>query len=913
MARMKWPGILVTLGFLPVLLLSSSVQPAQPETGSQLANNRRVLSSLKTKGNVTRAVLSNGLVVLVEEYPSLPLAELGLYVPAGRLNEEGFRPGTARAVAELELHDPVFQKELGKLGGVTRLRVGPDYTFLQIQIPSANLQRALDLPLYFFEFPELESEPARSLASSLLRMPSRGRDSPFEEGVRELLSLEFEGKGLGRPLSPATAAGTPAITASEARSLEKYHDAFYRPNRMVLVLAGDVLHERVLSHMAETYEKRSGKGPAGSPAAVPKFAGQFRYKNVRGHQRQPYIMAGYRIPGRAHPDFLPLSLLSYVLGRGRGSLLNDQLVGMGGGVRVLQTRLLAARNYGTLMFLASPDKEKIDRVEVGLLASIEALRETGVTDYQLSSAKALWLSDYYDELEQLGRRALMLAQRTKLAPGSDRDSLPGGIEKIRAADLNRVLRKYLADSNLSLLEYFPDQMESRNFTPHSLQETLKLLVPSVKESVKEKLKNPLPKDVVTFKPFPYKPSYLKTAWQQTSILRGPEIYFQEMHTVPIVHIGFFYPGGRSQESGSNSGITELLMRSLVLGLGGRKSAPNWPEIEQMGARIQVVNEADYFGLEARVLSPYADRLIGILIRWLRNPELTAESVDSARNGIISLQYRIVESPSRELKWNLLNALFEPHPYSHDRLGSESTMDAQNLQSVQAWEKVVLDHVHPRILLRGDFQGTSLLDPHISELSDSSFQNRPHRRVAVQEDPQRKNGVLVSLKGRTAWGLYGPEKATRDDWLMDVVESVLTGTDGWLEDTSAVDPDLIVNLRFRRAALAGGGLLEFVFTAPPGKQVDLRAVLRRRISAFDASSLSAHDFLSRLVQSITRFYLRQQSGDLILKEMIENVLSGEKIDFEGSYLATLRAVRKDDVVELLHKYFPPSPEDEKPGK
>src|SRR5207244_6534965 len=80
-----------------------------------------------------------------------------------------------------------------------------------------------------------------------------------------------------------------------------------------------------------------------------------------------------------------------------------------------------------------------------------------------------------------------------------------------------------------------------------------------------------------------------------SILRGPDVYIIEDLRLPLVSFGLFYPGGRLYESAKNAGITELMLRTAIRGTQRFNSEDIARRLENAGARIQVVNEPDFFG------------------------------------------------------------------------------------------------------------------------------------------------------------------------------------------------------------------------------------------------------------------------------------------------------------------------------
>src|SRR5205085_5984421 len=107
--------------------------------------------------------------------------------------------------------------------------------------------------------------------------------------------------------------------------------------------------------------------------------------------------------------------------------------------------------------------------------------------------------------------------------------------------------------------------------------------------------------------------------QRRSILRGPDVYILEDHRLPLVSFGIFYPGGRLYESPKNAGITELMLRTAIRGTQRFQSADISRRLENSGARIQIVNEPDFYGYILEGISGKMDQALEVLMDVLQQP------------------------------------------------------------------------------------------------------------------------------------------------------------------------------------------------------------------------------------------------------------------------------------------------------
>src|SRR5207248_9948046 len=79
-------------------------------------------------------------------------------------------------------------------------------------------------------------------------------------------------------------------------------------------------------------------------------------------------------------------------------------------------------------------------------------------------------------------------------------------------------------------------------------------------------------------------------------------------------------------SGKNSGITELMLRTAIRGTKRFNSEDIARRLENAGARIQVVNEPDFFGYILEGLSGKVDQALEILMDVLQQPSFDEDDL-----------------------------------------------------------------------------------------------------------------------------------------------------------------------------------------------------------------------------------------------------------------------------------------------
>ena len=907
---MKWLILLLFSG-VPMASLEAESLAVSPTGVTQTPEYFKAFQFREDKGSLTRVVLRNGLTIVIEEQAPDSLVTVVTYIRAGYSQEEAGNIGVSHLLERLYRHRSEVVSEMVSLGAMLKITTRYDSTLFSSSVPAENVLKTLDFHAALLQAPEIDLGAIGREVEILLKERLLQLDLPQVFARQKLLELAYPEQRWGLFSLEKSFTGL-TQTDSTLQQLTRFHEAHYYPGNVILVVSGAVRRERILERVVEAYGSlRSSKKysqVSKENSADPSAVGQtsFRYLHLRGNHLQPYLLFAYRIPGLEHDDYYPLLVLSYILGRGRGALLKQSMLGEGGTAADVRVEVEALQRKGTLFFLVTPHLQRVDGAEVEVLAQLEILKQRGIPIAQLDRAKTLLLKDHYLGLQRLEQRANALARYEAMGDYLQRDREVELLTQITSKQVSDVLERYLTDSNLSLLEYFPQDAESRHFTSQTLLETLRLLVPSVvKKSGEEEDPFQVAQTESSFQPPVFRPSHLKFDLKHTSILRGPDVFFREEHAFPLVHLGFFFPGGRIKESTQNSGITEVMLRAVLRNVVSREDALSWMDLERLGTEIRVVNEPDFFGFQAIVFSPHLEKVFETLIDWTRSAAVKEEDLILARQEVLALLNAEKENRYLRLLGLTRRRVFGDHPYGGDRYGTLESVSGLPLKSLQSWVESEMTGVHPWIMVHGDIEGTAFLRTFVSTLSDSSYEVRKpiQKGIPQQKDPSESKGgpIFEEEEDEVVMAFSGPARGTRDEAIVDVLERALFRPGGRFS-ISLRDQGLAYQLRmFHQTGLSGGALFTS-FAAFDGKGKAARDELFKQLSQLEQVPLRKKEFLNAVVGAITRAHVRQQSGEDYIVELGHHVLANEGVDSTRQYLTTLRRVKPEDLMALAKRYF-----------
>ena len=168
---------------------------------------------------------------------------------------------------------------------------------------------------------------------------------------------------------------------------------------------------------------------------------------VRKAAQASLVMVSYHIPETRHADWWPIQLMRSVLSDGRSSRLYRRLIDTDQLAVSIEGFTQESLDPGQLIVFsqlrpgASPDK-----AEQAIYAELTRLRDQGVTADELTKARNQVMAGLFRSLKTINGKASAIGEAEVFHGGYRKlNSLAADLEKITAADLQRVARQYLGN------------------------------------------------------------------------------------------------------------------------------------------------------------------------------------------------------------------------------------------------------------------------------------------------------------------------------------------------------------------------------------------------------------------------------------------------------------------------------------
>ena len=389
-----------------------------------------------------RSLLNNGMVLLTSEQRTLPMVSIEMLIHAGARYDLPKQDGLANLAAELITEGTKrrsarqISESLDFLGASLSARSGEDLASISLTVLKKDLPAGLELlaeVLTSAVFPQEEIERQKHAVIASIRAK---QEQPGEIAEMRFAAAVFPQARYGRPVEGTEA----SVKAIPQASLREFYQRYYRPNRSIMAIVGDISHQEMTEALNQAF-RSWGKGePPPDPLALPvaQESGTIR---VSKDLTQANLILGQR----ENPDYYALQVMNYILGGGGfSSRAMDSIRNQRGLAYSVYSYFSAEKGHGIFQFVMQTKNETaLQAIDIAK-DEIRRMRQTPVSDAELNDAKDYLTGSFPLRFDTMGKVANFLAQVEYFELGLDyTERYPDLIRKVTIDDVTRVAQKYL--------------------------------------------------------------------------------------------------------------------------------------------------------------------------------------------------------------------------------------------------------------------------------------------------------------------------------------------------------------------------------------------------------------------------------------------------------------------------------------
>ncbi len=592
---------------------------------------------------------------------------------------------------------------------------------------------------------------------------------------------------------------------------------------------------------------------------------------------------------------------------------------------------------------------------------IKDVQTNGITDRELQKAKNILRVGYLNQFKtNSGRAGLLAGYEAKWGDWKELLNVLPRYDRVTAADVQRVAKKYFGERNRTVVTLHPEKGEEQKVSyrrvgawaygrrlagkwasgqvgygglwldkgcpvratlepipkmfvvSHAAQRSgVPTALPSVpclttNESWDRLLANLIrphpPSSPPLWSSNVKLPPVTRAIWEN-----GVRVVLMEYRRAPTLEVMALFPGGSSVDPTGKAGVAALTAQLLRRGTEKRTAPQLAEEIEFLGGSLDAGADEDRLTISLSVLSKDADAGLDLFADVIRRSTFPADELERQRQLYLSSLQSLSECPGALLSRVAAEVVYAGHPYGV--MPTITSVKAVTREDLLTYARCFIVPNRMILVAVGDFKTAHMLAQLRARFGDWQRQEREAPAELHFPQPSSRRVVLIDKPGATQthaqWTRLAFPRQHPDYFAAHIAETMLGG--GF---TSRLTEEIRVKRSLTYGIgssfdlrLWGGNFNVSTFTKIETTRALIdatNAVLRRTAEkGFTAAELKkVQGYLSGL------FAIHVQTPEALAGELTDVALYGLPNDYLQTYLSKLRAVTLADANRIARAYCAP---------
>ncbi len=408
-------------------------------------------SSLKLPA-YKKAVLKNGLTLLIMEQHEVPLVSFSIVVKAGSVADPAGKEGVASLTSALLRKGTKtrtadqFSSELDFIGGSFGAGATVDGTTASAEFMKKDLAKGLDLVADALMRPTFPADEVTKLVAQRVDGIKSAKDRA--QGV---IGLYFDAYLYGKhPYGRPTGGDEKSLAAIARDDVARFYETNYTPGGTIIAAVGDFAAADMEKQLTDVF----GAWPARTAPAVvvpnaTPVVGRKLLLVDKPDSTQTYFRIGNVGIDRTNPDRVIIELVNTLFGGRFTSMINTELRIKSGLTYGAGSSFAEWKARGPFAISSYTRNASTGQALDLTLEVLKRLHVQGISDDDLKSAKAYLKGQFPPDIETSDQLASLLAG-LQFAGLDERevDTYYAKIDAATMADVNRIIKQYFPLDNL---------------------------------------------------------------------------------------------------------------------------------------------------------------------------------------------------------------------------------------------------------------------------------------------------------------------------------------------------------------------------------------------------------------------------------------------------------------------------------
>jgi len=693
--------------------------------------------------------LDNGLRAIVKEDHRNPIVVISIFIDSGSASEGEYSGTGISHLIEHMLFKGTrkypagsIESILNKYGGSIEGYTSYDYTGYSVTILKDHLDIAIDILKEMITEPAFDKSEIKKEMSVIEREMDMNKDNP----ARRISRMMFETAFLKHPYRIPPIGYKENFKKLSRLDLIKFFKAEYAPEKITIAVVGDVDRQDVLDKISMSF----GKLPRGNNTVItrPEEPPQAieRLLEERADIDGAYMNISFHSTDLLNNDLYAMDLLSFILGQGESSILNESLRMKDQLVLSISAYNYTPKDPGLFVVSSILKEENVNKAMDGILSQIKNLKQNSVNEYDLQKAKNNFIADYVYQKETIESQANDMAQSQILtgSPDFSRQYIEN-IKAVKAEDIKHAASTYLNAQNMTV-------------------------------TVLSKSGNALKREDESG------PEKKPTDIKRISLSNNIPVIVSENHSLPIIAVSVTFKGGLRAENADNNGISMLTSQMLLDGTDSMPRSDMAKFYESRAIALNTYSGNNSIGINLTCLKEHIEDALKLLSDICTSSSFPDEEFEREKNEIqeaIEMQDNEIMNHGHRL---LKELLFKTHPYRFQTIGASSSVDKITKDTVRDFYRMVVSPENIAIGVSGDFKSeeiVSLIEKYFSKitLNKPTFSS-PQKEPAIEKI--RESVVKVDKdQSLILVGFRGIDVYDKDRYAVEILANTLSSASGVL--------------------------------------------------------------------------------------------------------------------------------------
>jgi predicted Zn-dependent peptidase len=409
--------------------------------------------------NYKRTTLDNGLRLLTAHIPGMRSASVAFFLTTGSRYEPAELAGVSHFIEHMLFKGTrryptarLISEAIEGVGGVFNGSTGKEITSYTARVPGEQLPLVMDVMADMIRRPLFEAAEIEKERSVIIEELSATHDDP-QEWVNLLID---EVMWPGLPLGRDDAGFVETVAHIQRQPMLKYLEQYYRPNSLVISVAGNIDPAQVIQKTYELLDDwEGGTHPVWKESLPP--VDTLPIAMIKKETEQTNICLATLGAAYTSPDYYPLLLMNGILGDGMSSRLFQTIREEQGLAYDIGSYMNSYHETGSLVVSAGVDPGQTGPAIQAIVGELQQLCESPVPADELSRIKAYVRGGILLGLEGTHQVASWLAGQESLRNTvMDPDETIARIDAITSQDIQRVAQAFFAPEWRRLAIIGPD-------------------------------------------------------------------------------------------------------------------------------------------------------------------------------------------------------------------------------------------------------------------------------------------------------------------------------------------------------------------------------------------------------------------------------------------------------------------------